>query len=379
MFRDEKGVICMNIVVLAGGISTERDVSIVSGTMVCKALRKKGYRAILLDVYCGDSRILGEADKEGEASQHFEMTGNEEHGAGNRLDGLFPEEYDVDAAAAYMRSFNGRIKEMRRTRREFFGPNVLALCEAADIVFMALHGADGEGGKVQAVFDLMGICYTGSGALGSAVAMDKELSRKLFAQDGIPTAAGFTLRRGEERKPASENGIGLPCVVKPCCGGSSVGVEIAHTQEEYERALEIAFGYEEEILVEQYIEGREFSVGVVGGKAYPVIEIAPLVGFYDYKNKYEAGSTIETCPAKLEADKTVEMQRYAEMAYRVLKLECYARMDFMMAKDGSLYCLEANTLPGMTPTSLLPQEAAAIGIDFPELCEHLIEVSLRGR
>lgn len=360
----------MNIVVLAGGISTEREISIVSGTMACRALRGKGHRAILVDVYCGDSRIVMEDDRQGMGLRDCETSAP--------VDRWFPEEYDVDAAAAYMRSFDGQIAELKRTRREFFGPNVIALCETADIVFMALHGADGEGGKVQAVFDLMGIRYTGSGALGSAVAMDKELSRKLFVADGIPVAEGIVLKKDGVRRPAAENGVGLPCVVKPCCGGSSVGVEIARTQEEYERALETAFGYEEEVVVEQYIEGREFSVGVVGGKAYPVIEIAPLVGFYDYKNKYEAGSTVETCPAELDEDKTAEMQRYAEMAYRALKLECYARMDFMMAKDGSLYCLEANTLPGMTPTSLLPQEAAALGMDFPALCEHLIEVSLRG-
>ncbi len=364
----------MNIVVLAGGISTEREISIVSGTMVCKALREKGHRAILLDVYCGDSRILISS---GLGASGCELASSEQERS-QMTASLFPDTYDVDAAAAYMRSFDDRISEMKRTRREFFGPNVLALCEAADVVFMALHGEDGEGGKVQAAFDLTGICYTGSGALGSAVAMDKELSRKLFAADGIPTAEGIVLRRNEVHKAAVENGVGLPCVVKPCCGGSSVGVEIARTQEEYEKALETAFGYEKEVVVEQYIEGREFSVGVIEGKAYPIIEIAPLVGFYDYKNKYQAGSTVETCPAQLDADKTAEMQRYAEMAYRTLKLECYARMDFMMAKDGNLYCLEANTLPGMTPTSLLPQEAAALGMDFPALCEQLIEVSLRG-
>lgn len=369
----------MNIVVLAGGISTEREISIVSGTMACKALRGKGHKAILVDVYCGDSRI--DMDDDGQCRRNdgpndMQGASRRDGGTSALADQWFPEKYDVEAAAAYMRSFDGQIEEMKRTRRGFFGPNVLALCEAADVVFMALHGADGEGGKVQAVFDLMGIRYTGSGVLGSAVAMDKGISRKLFEADGIPVAKGVVLERGDEYGPAAENGVGLPCVVKPCCGGSSVGVEIARTQEEYERALETAFGYEEEVVVEQYIEGREFSVGVVGGKAYPVIEIAPLVGFYDYKNKYQAGSTIETCPADLEADKTAEMQRYAEMAYRALKLECYARMDFMMAKDSSLYCLEANTLPGMTPTSLLPQEAAALGMDFPALCEHLIEVSL---
>lgn len=348
----------MKIVVLAGGISTERDVSIVSGTMICKGLREKGHRAVLIDVYCGDERI-SEADLAQE-------------------DCLFPKEYDVDAAAAYMRSFNDQIAQMKKMRKKFFGANVLALCEAADVVFMGLHGEDGEGGKVQAAFDLMGIRYTGSGALGSAVAMDKGMSRKLFVAEGVPTAKGMTMKRSDERLDADRNGIGLPCVVKPCCGGSSVGVEIARTQEEYAHALAVAFSYEEEVVVEQYIEGREFSVGVVDGKAYPVIEIAPLEGFYDYTNKYKAGSTIETCPALLDEDKTKEMQHYAELAFAALKLECYARMDFMMGKDGSLYCLEANTLPGMTPTSLLPQEAAAVGMDFAQLCEHLIEVSARG-
>lgn len=341
----------MNIVVLAGGISTERAVSIVSGTQVCKALRTKGHQAILVDVYCGT-----------EAAD---------------MNTVFEGAYDVDAAAAYMHTFDDQITEMKKTRKQFFGPNVLELCQAAEVVFMALHGEDGEGGKVQAVFDLMGIRYTGSGALGSAVAMDKGLSRKIFAANGIPTAVGMTLKKGDERKTAAENGVGLPCVVKPCCGGSSVGVEIAHTEEEYAAALDNAFSYEEEVVVEQYIAGREFSCGVVEGKAYPVIEIAPLVGFYDYKNKYQAGSAVETCPADLSEEKTKEMQRYAEMAFESLKLGCYARMDFMMAKDGSLYCLEANTLPGMTPTSLLPQEAAAVGIDFPSLCEKLIQVSMK--
>ena len=341
----------MKIVVLAGGISTERDVSIVSGTMVCKALREKGHRAILTDVYC--------------RAQNTDV------------ENAFPQEYDVDAAAAYVRSFNEQIPELKKSGKSFFGEGVLELCQAADVVFMALHGEDGEGGKVQAVFDLMGIRYTGSGPLGSAVAMDKGLSRKLFAAEGVPTACGMVLKKSDERKTADQNPVGLPCVVKPCCGGSSVGVEIARTQEEYEKALENAFSYEEEVVVEQYIEGREFSVGVVEGKAYPVIEIAPIQGFYDYKNKYQAGSTIETCPALLDEEKTQEMQRYAELAYRALKLECYARMDFMMGKAGRLYCLVANTLPGMPPTSLLPQEAAALGMASPTPCEHLIQVSVR--
>lgn len=338
----------LNIVVLAGGISTEREISIVSGTMVCRALRERGHRAVLIDVYCGVEQPS-----------------------------VFEEEYSIEAAAAYMRSFDAQIGQLRRTRKQFFGPNVLKACAQADVVFMALHGEDGEGGKVQAVFDLMGICYTGSGPLGSAVAMDKGLSRKLFAADGVPVAAGIVIKKNHVRIPASVNGVGLPCVVKPCCGGSSVGVEIVHTEEAYQSALTAAFGYEDEVVVEQYISGREFSVGVVDGEAYPVIEIAPIVGFYDYTNKYKAGSTVETCPADLSREAAEKMQKYAEKAYRALKLQCYARIDFMMDQDGEMYCLEANTLPGMTPTSLLPQEAAVLGMNFGELCEKLIEVSAR--
>ena len=176
-----------------------------------------------------------------------------------------------------------------------------------------------------------------------------------------------------------EYGLSLPCVVKASCGGSSVGVYIVHTQEAYEEALKEAFTYDDVVVLEQYIKGREFSVGVVDGVAYPIIEIAPIQGFYDYKNKYQAGSTIETCPAELSETDTAKMQEYAVKAFHALQLENYARMDFMMNEDHSMYCLEANTLPGMTPTSLLPQEAAVLGMDFGELCEKLIEVSLRVR
>lgn len=169
----------------------------------------------------------------------------------------------------------------------------------------------------------------------------------------------------------------LPVVVKTCCGGSSVGVYITKTPEEYEEALKGAFSYEDEVVVEEYIEGREFSVGVVDGKAYPIIEIAPVEGFYDYKNKYSAGATIDTCPAVLTEEQTRQMQTYAEAGCKALAVEGYARLDFLMKEDGSMYCLEANTLPGMTPTSLLPQEAAVLGIDYAQLCEKLIEISMR--
>lgn len=341
----------MKIVVLAGGTSTEREISIVSGTGICKALRERGHLAILVDVYCGNENLDPET--------------------------AFTEEYDVDGAAAYMRSFDEKIPEMLSSGREFFGPQVIALCKASDVVFLGLHGKNGEDGKVQAAFDLLGITYTGSGYLGSAIAMDKSLSKQLFKECGVPTPAGVILKKGEPRKELSEYGLSIPCVVKTCCGGSSVGVYIPKTREDYEKALEEAFTYEDTVVLEQYIKGREFSVGVVDGVAYPIIEIAPIQGFYDYKNKYQAGSTVETCPAELSGELTEKMQEYAVRAFYALHLENYARMDFLMDEENHIYCLEANTLPGMTPTSLLPQEAAALGMSFGELCDKLIEVSLQ--
>lgn len=169
----------------------------------------------------------------------------------------------------------------------------------------------------------------------------------------------------------------LPCIVKPCRGGSSVGISIVHTPDEYETALNEAFRWEDEVIIESYIQGREFSIAVIDSKAFPVIEIAPLEGFYDYKNKYKPGSTIETCPADLPAETAAKMQNYAVAVAKVLGLDTYSRVDFMLSEDNQIFCLEANTLPGMTPTSLLPQEAKAVGMSFEDLCEKLIQLSLR--
>lgn len=338
----------MNIIVLAGGISTERDVSIVTGTMVCKALRSKGHNAVLVDVYFGIEDI----------------------------DHIFTIDYDVDHAASKMKDNNEILDQIKSNRDNYFGTNVLELCKAADIVFMGLHGEDGENGKIQAAFDLMGIKYTGSGYIGSALAMDKGLSKKLFIGSGIPTPVSINIKKADYDINENVCGITFPCVVKPCSGGSSIGVYIAHNQKEYENALKEAFLIEEELLVETYIKGREFSVGVVGGVAYPIIEIVPKSGFYDYTNKYVSGMTDEYCPADIPEELTREMQDYAIKVCEQLKLEAYARVDFMLNENNQMYCLEANTLPGMTSTSLIPQEAAAIGIDYTTLCERLIEVSL---
>ncbi len=341
----------MKIVVLAGGISTERDVSLSSGSQIYRALKRKGHQAILLDVYLGYTGADADTVFEKEEDWAKEMGAISEN------------KPDIE-----------QIKAMRPDgAKNFFGPNVIKICQAADVVFMALHGENGENGKIQACFDLMGITYTGTDSVSSAICMDKGITKDIFACYKIPTPMGIRLKKGQEQ----EVQIPFPCIVKACCGGSSVGVSIANKEEEYEDALKEAFLYDDEVVIEQYIKGREFSVGVMDGRALPVIEIAPLVGFYDYKNKYQAGSAVETCPAEISEEKTKEMQGYAELAFKALRLKNYARMDFMMGEDGALYCLEANTLPGMTPTSLLPQEAAAEGVSFDELCEKIIAAALR--
>ena len=196
----------------------------------------------------------------------------------------------------------------------------------------------------------------------------------------MPTARCHTWHRQAAEAALAEaaaDEIGFPCVVKACNGGSSVGVYIVDTFEEMKEAAKAAFYYDHKILIEEFIKGRELTCGVIEEKALPVVEIAPVAGFYDYKNKYQAGSTIETCPAQIGEENTRKVQRLAEQAYRALGLQTYARIDVMLKENGEAYCLEANTLPGMTPTSLLPQEAREIGMSYGELCEHIIDISLK--
>ena len=347
----------MNIVVLAGGLSTEGDVSFVRGKNVADALRSRGHKVILLDVF------MGYSDKPEDLTGIFERS--EQVSAA--VTGISQEAPDLDAVR----------KSRKDQSKSLFGPNVIELCRMADIVFMALHGENGEDGRIQAAFDLYGIQYTGTGYLSSAVAMDKGLSKRLFLANHIPTPKGIAMDKETCRWEFAETGLTLPCVVKPCCGGSSIGVSIVRDEKEYQQALKEAFRFEEKVILESYVKGREFSVGVMDFQALPVIEIAPLEGFYDYKNKYAAGSAVETCPAELPPSIAEKMQRYAEEVARALGLETYARMDFLLDEQEEIYCLEANTLPGMTPVSLLPQEAQAAGMDFPTLCEEIIRISLK--
>ena len=341
----------MKIVVLAGGLSPERNVSLSSGTMACNAFLKAGHQAILLDLFFG----MPELDRP--------------------IDRLFTDarplppapiseiEPDLAAiAASRPRGWSDRI-----------GLNVIEICQRADVVYMALHGADGENGSVQKVFDEHGIRYTGSGPEGCRLSMDKHAAKEIFDREGILTPKGRLLRRGEI---FSFDELPLPAVAKPNSGGSSIGISIARTREELKKAVEVAFQQEDSILVEEFIQGRELSCGVLDGKALPVIEIIPKEGFYDYKNKYQAGAALEVTPAPISPEATEKVQRLAERVFRFLKLSVYARMDFLLTEGGDAYCLEANTLPGMTPTSLLPQEAAVVGIDYITLCEEIITLSL---
>lgn len=342
----------MKVVVLAGGISTERDVSLVTGSMIYKALKNKGHQTVLLDVYLG---------YEGEADNIFEMDKDwsEKFGA------ISEKNPDINA-----------VRALRKDNPDcLIGPNVINICSQADIVFLALHGQNGEDGKIQAMFDLLDIKYTGTDYLSSALAMDKTISKELFNKYSIPVAKGISISKDDAS--ILDTWSIYPCIVKVNCGGSSVGVYKVENESELDEALKQAFEFEDRVIIEQYIDGREFSIGVIEGKALPIIEIAPKVGFYDYKNKYQAGSAIETCPAVLDENTTKAMQSCAESVYRALRLCTYARIDFRMDNENNFYCLEANTLPGMTPTSLLPQEAAAVGIGFDELCEKIIEISLK--
>ncbi len=349
----------MKIIVLAGGLSTERDVSLVSGAGICRTLLEKGHDAFLLDVFLGFPY-----DKD-------------------RLEEVFSlPDHGLDIAKN-IGTTEPDLAAVRASRPDqsdcFLGPNVIELCRMADITFLGLHGGEGENGKLQATFDLLGIRYTGPNSLGCAVAMDKDFTKQVFLASGIPTPKGICIHKNTPDKSPESLGISLPVVVKPCSGGSSIGVYIVNTMEEYTEALENSFRYEEDVIVEEYIKGREFACGIVGERALPPIEIIPKTGFFDYANKYQDGATDEVCPADISEETAAQMMELTVRAFHALKLDVYSRADFLLDAKGNLYCLEMNTLPGMTAASLLPKEAKVAGIEYGDLCERIIQESLKAR
>lgn len=339
----------MKVLVLAGGLSPERDVSLSSGTQVCNALRRIGHDALLLDLFFGMEALPSD------------------------IDAAFA---DKSLLPPYKIGFsNPDLKTVRASRADsgygMIGKGVIELCRAADVVFMALHGEPGECGMVQAMFDMMEIRYTGAGYFGSALAMDKAVSKELFIRAGIPTPESVVLRKGQSAH------YSFPSIVKPCSNGSSIGVRKAFSQQQLDQAVEEAFRYEDTILIERFHQGREFTCGVLGREVLPPAEVIPKGDFYDYTHKYQSGLITEICPAQISEEMNRRLCALSMRVFDTLCLSGYARMDFIYdGADDEFYCLEANTLPGLTPTSHFPQMAKAVGMPYEELCMKIIDLAL---
>ena len=343
----------MKITVLAGGLSHEREVSLSSGSLIAGALIRRGHEVCLVDLYTGRA-IDGSAPA-------FTRDPISPY----RVSRTVP---DLEALKAATGNGDRRI-----------GGGVMELCRQADAVFVALHGDVGENGQLQAFLDMEGIPYTGSGYVGSLLAMDKDLTKQILTRAGVVNAPWIYCDQAagvEHLADRIEAELGYPLVIKPCSGGSSVGVSMPENRAELVAAMESAFRYETTLMAERRIMGREMTVSVLGGEVLPAVEIIPLTGFYDYENKYQAGQTTELCPAPLTEAQASALEVATRRGFAALRLRGYARFDFILDEDDIPWCLEANTLPGMTPTSLLPQAAAAAGIPYDELCERMVRMAI---
>jgi D-alanine-D-alanine ligase len=330
----------MKIAVMFGGTSEERDVSIASGSQVVRALRSRGHDVVPIDTAVGV--LDADAEKKLLASDvRTAPPGSEQ------LDVL-----RTGDATSIMRA-----PEMNHI----------------DVIFLALHGGAGEGGQLQALLELTGIPFTGSGMLGSAMAMDKDVTKRLLEVVGVPTPEW--LMAPVEAIDVEEH-IGYPAVVKPSKQGSTVGLSIVKHPADLQRAIDEAYRYDDEVMIERFIPGRELTVPVLGDDVLPVGEIFPKNEIFDYESKYQAGGAEEVFPADLTGPETITVQMLALKAHRALKLRGFSRIDFRLDNRGRFWCLEANTLPGLTAASLFPKGAAAAGIPFPELCEKLCRLAI---
>ncbi|HET7232847.1 MAG TPA: D-alanine--D-alanine ligase [Longimicrobium sp.] len=332
----------MRVAVLFGGTSAERDVSIASGGQVVKALREAGHDVIPIDTARG---ALSAAEEQRLLTA-----------------GVAPAPPSEDALAV-MRGSGGSLL-----------PG--AALNDVDVVFLTLHGGTGEDGTIQALLDMAGVPYVGSGHAASAVAIDKDLSKRLFRAAGIPTA-DWLMAPVDAARVAAE--LGFPVVVKPNRQGSTVGLTVVKRVEELDAAVREGFRYDHEVMLERFVPGRELTCGVLGDQALAVGEIIPRGEIFDYESKYQHGGADEVFPADLSPELTEAVRDYSLRAHQTLKLEGFSRADFRLDAEGNLWILEVNTLPGMTETSLLPQSAAAAGIPFPELCDRICRFALERR
>lgn len=330
----------MKVAVLMGGTSSEREISLRTGRGMAQAVRKLGHDVVAVDAANGRMLPAGEEER-----------------------------------AAPLEAV------------EVAGPSALVGADPmrdADVVLIALHGGAGENGTLQALLDLAGKAYTGSGVLASALAMNKAMSKRLFVAGGVPTppwVLAQTEDDGARRLRAGEvsaeiDSLGWPMVVKPNEEGSTVGLTIVERRQDLAAAFELAARYGHEVLLERFIAGRELTVAVLGEEPLPIVEIRPKSGFYDYESKYTAGRSDYFCPADLPAATTREVQRLGVLAAQVLDCRGVTRVDFRLDDANTAWCLEVNTIPGMTPTSLVPMAARAAGMTYEQVVQKMLDLAL---
>lgn len=330
----------LRVLVLMGGKSPEHEVSLVGGEEVVRHLDPNKYEILPLVV-----------SKDG---QRWQLKNPQE---------LLSIKQEISSA-----------KDLALTQEEIRPEETP---KRADVVFIAMHGPYGEDGTIQGILEMAGVPYTGAGVLTSAIGMDKAMFKKVMVGVNIPVAKSITLLKGDNEDMVWET-LAPPVVVKPSSQGSSVGVSIVHKKEELKRALEKAFQYGLKVMVEEFLSGMEVSCGVLGNKnsiALPVVEIVPKNEFFDFEAKYESGKCDEIVPARISDELTKKVQETAVRVYKAVECKGFGRIDMIICK-GKPYVLEINTIPGLTPVSLLPKEAAAAGITYPELIEKLIDFAL---
>lgn len=344
----------MNIVLIAGGFSSEREISLSSGRGILNALRENGHNVKVIDPVYGNENIPEE--------KIFSDIIKDKYPSKRKIRKLFIE-----------------------AQRNFLGCINSSVFDNIDIVFIGLHGKFGEDGMIQALLEFRGLKYTGSNVFASALTMDKDSTKILFKHCGIGTPDWLSITKKEYRRNSGLEDIilkktGFPCVVKPNDEGSTVGLTILKQRDSVKKlkqAVKHAFDYSGKIIVEKYIKGRELTVPVVGDEAYPVIEIKPRDGFYDFSHKYKKGKTDYICPAEIDRKTERMIKEIALKAYFRTGCSVYSRVDFILGNDRKLYCLEINTLPGMTPTSLVPKSAKVLNISYNELTEKILRLSMK--